>query len=202
VNVDAQALSDDEFVLFAPGVPLGDPLTITASFSVTATTLAVAGRDEEGGGDANATAISEAHIGLSSGSNQLSIDAVARCDHDSVDLECTNSGFGEAPAVLVVANGAPVLISILGRARASGAAGQSGAGTAYMNGSADLGSTIAWNGIESLTDSGGSPVGEFTALSANTGFDYRFEYAPEPDALGLAAAAGAALGLVARRRSA
>lgn len=53
-------------------------------------------------------------------------------------------------------------------------------------GHADLGNTIAWGGIVSLTDAQGRAVSGFSALSSGSGFDYAAAYVaavPEPAAL-------------------
>ena len=41
---------------------------------------------------------------------------------------------------------------------------------------ADMGHTIAWGGITALRDAGGALVGDFSAVSATSGFDYRNAY--------------------------
>jgi hypothetical protein len=69
-----------------------------------------------------------------------------------------------------------------------------------MNAFANLGDTVAWGGIASAKDSEGNDLPAYTALSPETGYDYRFAYVPEPSAALTAAAA--LLSLALRRRAA
>jgi hypothetical protein len=54
----------------------------------------------------------------------------------------------------------------------------------FASGTMDLGDTFAWGGITSVTING-SPVADFSALSADTGFDYTASAVPEPGSVAL-----------------
>lgn len=200
-QTDVQAAMGDSFVLLAPGLPIGAPLTLTASWSTSGNVFASFAAND-GSSNANAYSTWSANFALIPiGGEGFHATRSAGCQHDSVAQACWGDDFGAAPAVVTVANGALVSVSISARARAWGSSYQAGGeGSASMNAFADLGNTVAWGGITSVQEEGGDPVSEYSASSADTGYDYRFAYAPEPQALELCAAAGAALFAVARSR--
>jgi hypothetical protein len=68
----------------------------------------------------------------------------------------------------------------------------------------DMGHSITWAGISAVRDAQGNLLTEYSALSADSGFDYAAPYVssvPEPGAPALLLAGLAALGFAGRRRS-
>lgn len=201
-NTDVQAATGDSFTLLVPSLPSGAPLTLTASWYTSGSLFASYSHSGSGEETANAYAVWSADFALipSSGGEGLYQNRSGGCQHDQVAQACWGPEFGTEPAVVTVANGALVGVSISARVRAWGSSPQSGPGTSTMNAFADLGDTVAWGGITSVKDAGGNDLPDYTALSPETGYDYRFAYVPEPSAAFTAAAA--LLSLALRRRAA
>lgn len=199
-NTDVQAAIGDSFALLVPSLPLGEPITVTASWYTSGSLLASFAEGGEGVTTASAYAVWSANFALiPSGAEGYYAARSAGCQHDTVAQACWGDDFGTGdPAVLTVPNGSSLTVSISARARAWGGAQQSGTGSSSMNAVANLGDTVAWGGITSVRDSGGNDVPAYTALSPATGYDYRFAYVPEPSAAFTAAAA--LLSLALRRR--
>jgi hypothetical protein len=100
---------------------------------------------------------------------------------------------------IVVGQSTPVAIDASVVANSS-VNSQGGSGGIEAESHASFANTFAWDGIVSLTDGAGNPITDFSAISADTGFDYRYAYVPEP-ALALLLGT-AALTLTLRRRGA
>lgn len=90
----------------------------------------------------------------------------------------------------------------------SASVGAGGFGGSFVDAAADLGHTVTWRGITSLTV-GGVEVTDFTALSATSGFDFRrgivdkVTGVPEPQSWAmLIVGFGMAGGMMRRRRAA
>ena len=68
----------------------------------------------------------------------------------------------------------------------------SGPGSVWAAADASFGDTLSWQGIVSLTDGSGAPIGGLSAVSPSSGFDDAYVAAvPEP-ATGLPMLSGAA----------
>lgn len=204
-NTDVQAAIGDSFALLVPSLPIGEPITVTASWYTSGNLLASFAEGGEGVTTASAYSVWNANFALiPSGGEGYYATRSAGCQHDTVAQACWGDDFGtDDPAVLTVPNGSSLTVSISARARAWGGAQQSGGtGSSSMNAFADLGDTVAWGGIASVKDAGGNDLSEYTALSQETGYDYRFAYVPEPQMPALFAAAAAALFFVAKARAA
>jgi hypothetical protein len=96
------------------------------------------------------------------------------------------ANFGAQPFTIPFVFGVPLDVALSGvvEARAGALSTIPGvAATLDSFASLDLGNTIAWGGILDLRDANGAPVTNFSATSADTGFDYAQAYAvPEPTA--------------------
>jgi hypothetical protein len=94
--------------------------------------------------------------------------------------------FGTQPFTIPFVFGAPLDVAFFGVVEARAGASSTIPGAAATLDSfalLDLGNTIAWGGIVDLRDANGAPVTNFSATSADTGFDYAHAYAvPEPTA--------------------
>jgi hypothetical protein len=91
--------------------------------------------------------------------------------------------FGTQPFTIPFVFGAPLDVAFSGVVEARAGASSTIPGAATLDSFAllDLGNTIAWGGIVDLRDANGAPVTNFSATSADTGFDYAHAYAvPEP----------------------
>jgi len=202
-NTDVQAAMGDSFALLVPGIPLGDPITVTALWYTSGSVSASFAEGGEGVTTASAYSVWNANFALIpfDGEGYYATRS-AGCQHDTVAQACWGDDFGtDAPAVLTVPNGSSLTVSISARVRAWGGASQSGTGSSSMNAFANLGDTVAWGGIASVKDAEDNDLAAYTALSPETGYDYRFAYVPEPQMPALFAAAIAGLFFVSRLRA-
>jgi hypothetical protein len=204
-QTDAQASMADSFVLLVPSRPIGAPLTLEASWHTSGALLALFASGAAGTTNANAYSTWKADLALLPlGDEGFRASRDAGCQHDTVAQQCWGDDFGDGFASVPVTNGQLVTVSITARARAWGVSTQGGgAGSSSMNAFSNLADTVAWGGITSLRDVDDAEIAasDYTAVSADSGYDYRFAYAPEPSQLALFAAACAGLCAVARRRA-
>ena len=113
---------------------------------------------------------------------------VSYVDYDS---SSANHSLGPHTLTFGVFFGSPVLLDIGVNAHAQAQAGSFCeyvssnfvCNTANAAFSADIGHAIRWDGIVDVRDAIGTPITDFTALSATSGFDYAAPYpaVPEPE---------------------
>lgn len=181
----ADAATGDSFTLFAPAYAPGTLLTVNASVFLHGSAGAAAGL-ANGSGSYDALSSWQARVSVWNPSMLYAVQQTGsgNCwSNPSVPNGCGGAGFSTLALQFTVANGQTTSLSISGSARAAISAHASNNASAGGNAFADLSHTIGWGGIGSLMDGSGQLVGDYTAISAGSGFDYRQAYVsavPEP----------------------
>ena len=208
-QAEASARFEDTFIVLAASAPAGTVARMTFAFEVSGTLGAVGqGQVSQTATQWSARSEWRAFLDL-----LTQIDGANWQPGGSIFVDPFNTfQLGDAPGrrefTVAVTLGAPVSLSMSGRVEARSSANAPTAADlpAEALGSALFGNTLAWQGIVSLTDQNGAPLGPFTAVSSDTGFDYANPYAavvPAPAAIWLMGSAVGAFWLRARgRRSA
>jgi hypothetical protein len=209
VNVYAQSEAhagfSDQFVLLAPGMTTGAAGTATVALGI-AGSLSNIGPlglpDWQGWGtytkwEASLTLYGADQAGWSGWHSQF-IDAA------NTFIEGT-ANFGTVYVTVPVTFGGIVQLNMSGRVEARAGAGTGLDGAAYFAAISDalLGNTIAWGGIVDLRDANGNAVTGFSAVSADTGFDYAGAYVdavPEPESYAMMLVGLGLVGWMANRK--
>ncbi len=205
---DATAQFSDFFRLAVPGYAVGTLFTVTAHVRIDATAIASGSVSNAAPSSFEASAFWTSTVSLtpSIGGAQLAnqTDSLS-CGQNQGGSVCTGSGAGWRTVTFQMPNQSwQAQLQILGRARTTTQVFLAGGGQALATGSAELGHTIAWEGISALVDPSGATVSTFSAISATSGFDYRNAYVsavPEPTPALLLLAGLVAMGWMRRRRS-
>lgn len=197
----------DAFVLSGANLVLGGTGILTVAFRVSGS-LGGSGQGAGGLDDGlgrGAAANWEASFSLDGQS-----DGVRWEGYQSLSVEPQGSVWGgdAAPGTFVfdlpVVFGETLYLSISGEVEARTGVGALFPGPAFVEAlaAASLGNTIAWGGILALTDANGAPLSDFSAISPDTGFDYRNAYVavPEPGTSALVLTSLVALARARQRR--
>lgn len=210
----ATGIVTDTFGLNVPGAAAGSLFTVTAQVRIDgnawATTL------PSGSGNYNASEVAafshwQSWIRLSQGANGPTlVELRAREDCDqrttaATPLGCVAQGpMGLQTISFQLVNQGPALQLYLNASLSAGTSNyQRDPGQMLANSGADMGHTLAWAGVTELRDASGALVGDFSMLSASSGFDYRSAYVsavPDAPQLALMGAGLALIGLERRRR--
>lgn len=214
-QAEARGFFSDFFALSVPGAAPGTLFTVTAQVRSDGVAYARAMPGWTGALQVNQAGAITSWVSWArviGGSGNL---AEVRARQDCVGstnlgtpASCQSSGaLGLSTITFQMANnGAPVQLDLRGFTQAGAAASQE-AGFASGEGLADMSNTLAWGGILMLQDASGAVVGDFSALSATSGFDYRLAYdagvlpaVPEPSPAAMGLAGLALMGAWLRRR--
>lgn len=210
----ASGILTDSFGLNIPGAAAGSLYTVTAQVRIDgfawASTLPVSfGADAAS--EVAAFSGWQSWIKLSqgaSGPTLVELRASETCDQRtsvSKQYVCVASGPRGLQEISfqIVNQGAPLQLVLNASVRAGTSNYQRDPGQMVANSGADMGHTLAWAGVTELRDASGAQVGDFSLLSASSGFDYRNAYVsavPDAPQVALLAAGLALIGLVRRRR--
>ena len=210
--VYSDALADgsfrDDFVLSSPNHSFGTIGSARVAFAISGNLagMAYSGGDALGG---NGYARWRANFSLSNLSGQTDGVRWEGWQSRTFDVGGELNDGTAMPGVLFfdlpVVFGADFRLEISAgvEARSGAVATLVGPGSAGGEASAAFFNTLAWGGIVSLADANGAAITDFTALSAETGFDYSRAYispVPEPAPVTLLLTGGLVLTLVVRRR--
>lgn len=192
---NAFARYTDSFVLGSSTIPVGTFAVLT--FDILAEGLA-------GGGGSGA-----AWAGISSWSARTTVNGTVyqksfeRRATGALGVTSTGDDFGLYTFITNVVFGQAVSVQLLASTETIA---QVAPGGNFAQFTADLGHTVSWEGIRSLTV-GGIEVTDFTAVSGDTGFDFARGYGadvvagvPEPSTWAMLVLGFAGFGAVLRRR--
>lgn len=103
-----------------------------------------------------------------------------------VNSTTTGAGLGSESFTLEFIFGQAITFNMLGHVYSTANAtydyyASQGGSSATSSFAADMSHTMAWGGISELRDAQGNLLSDFSAVSASSGYDYRYAYAvPEP----------------------
>jgi hypothetical protein len=166
----------DSFIIDAPGVAVGTVGRIFVNALITgSTSYDLAGNPASIGLKWRTTVFVN---GQSANSSFFAVGTGAK-PNELVVLE--NAQFGLQLLSFDVVFGTPIAVSLRAETGVDPTVGIATPSQAF--GTSDLGSTLAWKGIQSLTV-GGNSIAAFSAVSRDTGFDFRVGFqetaVPEP----------------------
>jgi len=197
----------DSFVVSGANIALGGTGIATVAFTVSGS---LGGSGQGAGGIDDGLGRGAASSWRASFSLDGQSDSVRWEGYQSLSVEPQGSVWGgdAAPGTFVfdlpVVFGETLHLFIHGEVEARSGVMALFPGPAFLEslGVASLGSTIAWGGILALTDANGAALTDFSAISPDTGFDYRNAYAsvPEPGASALLLAGLVGLARARQRR--
>ncbi len=183
------AVFGDVFVLDVPNAAPGSVYRVQARIDLSGAAYGngQASVSDHGSGGYASIATWSAQAALYNSHGSFAIAASAFCRHDlGYQPTCGGDAFGSFVLDFTATVGQPNQLYLMGDLRAEASSTYSADfGVAVASAGADLGRTIAWGGLLSVSDAANQSVVGFSALSASSGFDYRNAYAapvPEPAA--------------------
>ena len=213
-GAQASGFMSDFFSLAVPGAASGAIFSVSALVRVDGLAAAtVLPRESQYGVELAAFSHWESWVRVLDGASGSSL-AELRAWEDCAERASSNAGFssscasdGQTGSQIITFsmsnNGSPVQLDMRGWVSAGTSVYQPQS-LVSADSVADLGHTIAWEGIVELRDADGHVVTDYAALSATSGFDYRNAYVaavPEPSGGLLLLAGLAAVAAVVRRRA-
>ena len=206
----ATGIVADLFGLNVPGAAAGSLFTVTAQVRVDGSAWATTLPSWSGVYSANEVAAFsnwQSWIRLSqgaSGPNLVELRAGEDCDMRTtanIPLGCVPWGpAGLQTISFQIINQGPLLQLYLNASASAGTSNyQNNPGQLVADSQSDLGHTVAWAGVTELRDANGAAVGNFSMLSASSGFDYRSAYVSAVPEVPTAWLLVAGLGLLGRR---
>ena len=178
----------DRFILNVPGYAAGALFTITAGVDVSALNTMTSVMDNNiGRSTSETTAAWTSRVTVSSTSSGQQLAERydnQSCSRNQFGAGCSGTGAGWRTFSFVMPNQSwAAQVVLTGWSRSVTQANLRGGGNAYVTSLADMSHTIAWGGISQVLDPTGAAVGNFSALSTASGFDWRNAYVsavPEP----------------------